>query len=134
MSIPMVSCCGQKSCYRCRGRKEIPCPDALTVYAKGQACKVSQPVLGRNNKTVDADDLLERAYAFDECKTAQEAGDVLGLSKTAITHSLYIGMVKRGFKPINGGVIELRKHIKRFIAALEVETQQAGRLREGEAG
>ena len=68
-------------------------------------------------------DLLERAYALDECKTLQDAAEALGVSASTITTSLYKAMKQRGIRPFSSTAFGLRPWLKQLIEKLEFEVQ-----------
>lgn len=73
-------------------------------------------------------DLLERAYAMDECKTLTEASEALGIAAGTITSSLYKAMKQRGMRPFSSTAFGLRPWLKQLIEKLEFEVEGMERI------
>lgn len=73
-------------------------------------------------------DLLERAYAMDECKTLTEASEALQLSPSTITTSVYKAMKQRGMRPFSSSAFGVRPWLKGLIEKLEFEVEGMERI------
>lgn len=122
IEMKLVPCCGQASCGVCLGRPMIPSKESLQQFARERASNhPTEPRRKKRWKVIPASELLERAYALNECESVREAGDALNITPSCITKSLYQAMCSRYIRPRSSSVFAVRGRLKELIALLESE-------------